>query len=90
MDVNMNKHYGTWIIAFCPDSDSFFVTDQRFFFWESKDVFRTKDAAIKYFEDNLSYFIDIKNEIMSKCIYEWKPENFVWFDNTCKKYELEK
>ena len=74
-----NTKYPTWIIAFCPDTNSFFVTNQRHFFWESEKEFSSENDGINYFERNISCFIDIANKI----IYTEK----VWLENTSKWYD---
>lgn len=30
---NFSDKYATWIIAYCLDTDSFFATNKRHFFW---------------------------------------------------------
>ncbi len=74
-----NTKHPTWIIAFCPDTNSFFVTNERYFFWQSEEEFNSENDGINYFEHNISYFIDIANEI----IHTEK----VWLDNTSKWYQ---
>ena len=56
----------TWIIAFCPDSNSFFVTNQRAFYWEYQKKFESEKSAIEYFESNVDYFLGVNDEIMSE------------------------
>ena len=75
-----NTKYPTWIIAFCPDINSFFVTNQRHFFWESEEEFNSENDGINYFEQNISYFIDIANKTIHT--------NKVWLENTSKWYKL--
>jgi hypothetical protein len=36
---NFSDKYATWIIAYCLDTDSFFATNKRHFFWEYNDEF---------------------------------------------------
>lgn len=86
-EIDFSKHFDTWTIAYCPDTDEFFATDQRYFFWELNNAFSTKERAIEYFEAHISYFVDIKNNILDKMIYGYKPENRVYLMNTNKWYE---
>ena len=86
---SFNKHYDTWIIAYCPDTDEFFATDQRFFFWETEETYKTKEDAINCFESHISYFLNIKNKILSGFIYGYEPQDYVWLSNTMKKYYAE-
>ena len=36
---NFSTEHATWIIAYCIDADSFFCTNQRYFFWEHDKEF---------------------------------------------------
>ena len=80
--------YQTWIIAFCPDTDSFFVTNERYFFWEYEEGFGSEEAAIHYFGKHAKYFIKIEKEIMSGMMFEdkFKDIDKVWLENTQKWY----
>ena len=80
--------YPTWIVAFCPDTDSFFVTNERYFFWESEEVFDSEEAGIYYFEHHVQHYINIEKEIMSQMMFgdKYSNINMVWLDNTQKWY----
>lgn len=45
-DENFSDKYATWVIAYCLDTDSFFVTNQRHFFWEYNDEFQCENDAV--------------------------------------------
>lgn len=60
---NFNTEYPIWIIAYCIDTDSFFVTNQRHFFWQHEKEFPSEKDAIEYFETNVNEFIEKHNEI---------------------------
>ncbi len=83
-----NTKYPTWIIAFCPDTDSFFATDGRHFFWEYKEEFESEDAAIHYFEKHAKYFITIEEEMLNDMMLgnKFKDIDKVWLENTQKWY----
>ena len=85
---SFNTKYPTWIIAFCPDTDSFFATDGRHFFWEYKEEFESEDAAIHYFKQHAKYFIKIEKEIMSNMMLRDKSKDIdkVWLENTQEWY----
>lgn len=83
---SFSKKYSTYIIGYCPDTDEFFVTRHRHFYWESGRDFKTKEDAIGYFESNVQYFIHVKNHILMSCIQFYKPEDKVWLSNTDKWY----
>lgn len=81
---DFNTKYPTWIIAFCPDTASFFVTNQRHFFWQSYEDFNSKESAINYFENHIQYFVDIQNKLIPTTC----NVNKVWLDNMSKWYEV--
>lgn len=85
-DKDPLKEYETWIIAYSPRGDAFFTTRNRSLFWESETEFETKQEAIGYFRNNVEYFIGIKNEILTKCIPSYKPEDKVWLADTGEYY----
>lgn len=59
--------YDTWIIAYCIDTDSFFCTNQRHFFYEFEKEFPSEKAAIVYFKSHLFYFQNIRSDIAKQC-----------------------
>lgn len=85
----LNTKYPTWIIAFCPDTNSFFATNERHFFWESEEEFDSEESAINYFKKQTQHFIDINNLIMGE-YYPYPNGDVakkVWLDNTNMWYE---
>ena len=60
--ANFNDEFDTYIIAFCPDTDTFFITNQIYFYWESDKEFNTYNEAYNYFISHLTYFRDIRNK----------------------------
>lgn len=77
LEDSFNKEYETYIIAFCPDIDLFFVTNQRHFYYEHEKEFIDKVSAIKYFDENIDEFVNIHTNIMSECIYAYKPTSIL-------------
>lgn len=67
MSYDATNPHNTFVIAFCPDIDTFFVTNERDFFWETQQDFETKEDAIKYIKLNIEYFKNIHNQIMGEC-----------------------
>lgn len=55
---DFNTTFPTWIIAFCPDTDSWFVTNQRFFYYEYEKEFATKGEGIAFFKNNPNIFYE--------------------------------
>ena len=70
--------YPTWIIAFCPDTFSFFVTNERHFFWESEEEFDSEEAGINYFENHIQRFLTVAN------LRDYTER--IWLENTQKWY----
>ena len=83
-----NTKYTTWIIGYCPDTDSFFATEQRHFFWETENDFNSEREAIEYFESNLQYFIEIRNMALSMMFSADVSDNYCYLENTSKKYMI--
>lgn len=48
--------FDTYILAFCPDTDSWFATNQRFFYYEYPKEFKTENEAIEFFINNPTIF----------------------------------
>lgn len=61
---NFSDKYATWIIAYCLDTDSFFATNKRHFFWEYNDEFQCENDAVNYFRNHLDEFRDARKEIL--------------------------
>lgn len=81
MPKDAMQPHDTWIIAFCPDTDSFFATNQRAFFWETEEEFETEEDAIHYFDKQRHYFTEIENKIMNHIVYGWKQSGKVFLEN---------
>lgn len=81
-----SKEYATWIIAYCPDTNEFFVTRQRGFFWEDDTQYESKDAAIQAFTHNVPKYVLIKNDIMKNMGQQMMLDDKVWLSNTEKWY----
>ena len=92
MPDDATQPHDTWIIAFCPDTDSFFATNQRCFFWDTEDVgidpFSSEEAAISFFENHLKYFGSIERGIMEEMIMGGWIVDAIYLENTGKKYCL--
>ena len=48
-DWDFGKEYETYILAFCPDLDCWFATNQRRFYYEYPKEFQTEKEAIIFF-----------------------------------------
>lgn len=77
---DFSTKFETYVIAFCPDLDSWFVTNERFFYYEYEKEFKTEEEGIKFFKDNPKIFYDeeIRMNVYKPSFYK----NGVWLDNT--------
>ena len=66
--MNFNTEFPTWIIAFCPDTDSWFATNKRFFYYEFPKEFDTEQEAIEYFVEHLQELYELNEELV-----EYRP-----------------
>lgn len=60
---NFSDTFSTYILAFCPDTDSWFATNERYFFYEYPMDFPSEEAAIGYFKRNPEAFLKIEKEM---------------------------
>ena len=79
-DENFSKSYSTWIIAYCLDTNSFFVTNQRHFFWEYDNEFSCENDAINYFKTHLDEFWKIRNGILNST-GGWNTNSDLYLEN---------
>lgn len=82
---NFSDKYTTWIIAYCLDTDSFFATNQRHFFWEYDDEFQCENDAINYFRNHLNEFRNARKEILSNC-GGWSIDKDLFLENTKESF----
>lgn len=83
---SFNTKYPTWIIAYCVDTDSFFVTNERHFFWQYEKEFLSEENAIEYFENHVNEFIEKHNEI-AKNVGGGRYNNYhIFLKNTERMY----
>lgn len=78
--VNFDTKFPTYILAFCPDTDSWFATNERAFFYEYPMDFPNEEAAIGYFKRNPEVFMNLEKEMMT-----YRPsflEGGVYLENT--------
>lgn len=63
--VNFDTKFPTYILAFCPDTGSWFATNERAFFYEYPMDFPNEEAAIGYFKRNPEVFMNLEREMMT-------------------------
>jgi hypothetical protein len=87
-DLSLGKEYETYILAFCPDLDCWFATNQRCFYYEYPKEFQTENEAIKFFINNPNIFLDkeIEMEVYKPSFYE----NGVYLSNIKKLIKVSK
>lgn len=79
-EYEFSTEFSTYILGFCPDTDSWFATNQRFFFYEYPMGFPNEETAIEYFKRNPEVFYNLEKEMG---IY--RPSFYndgVWLENT--------
>ena len=81
-----SKQFETWIIAYCPDTDSFFATDQRFFWWEDiEQEFKSEEDAINHFRKNIMKYIMARNKFDEEM--KGIPNfDYIYFENTKERF----
>ena len=79
--------YATWIIAYCLDTDSFFATSQRHFYWEYNDEFQCENDAIKYFRNNLNEFWNARKDILSHA-GGWSIDRDLFLENRKEGFNI--
>lgn len=82
---NFSDTFPTWIIAYCIDTDSFFCTNQRYFFLEYNIEFQNENDAINYFRNNINKFKEIRNEIADNCGGIQK-DGCIYLENTKERW----
>ena len=77
---DFSTKFATWIIAYCPDTNSWFCTNQRFFYYEYPDEFHCENDAINFFENHTDEFIKLNCEIYGRKVIS------SFLENTRKEY----
>lgn len=84
---NYSDIHSTWIIAFCPDTNSFFVTNQRHFYWEYYDEFPCENDAIKYFRNHIKEFQNERKRILEET-GGWSVTSELFLENTGESFKV--
>ena len=83
-----SQTFDTYVIAYCPDTGEFFATNERGFFWEYDVTFATEIDAINYFTENIGWFSDTEERILSEVMPGHKHDGRVWLANTKQLYSV--
>lgn len=84
---NLNKPYPTFIIVYCHDTNSFFISKQRCFNYNYYKEFLTENESINYFKTHLLEFQNMRKSILNK-IGGWDFKSDLFLDNTNKRCQL--
>lgn len=85
-EYDFSTEFPTWIIAFCPDLDTWFVTNKRFFYYEYGKEFDSEQDGIEFFRNNAKIFFDIETKMNV-----YKPSFYecgVWLENINELIEV--
>jgi hypothetical protein len=63
MEVDFSAKFPTWILAYCVDTNSWFCTNERFFYYEYPAEFSSEDEGVKYFKDHVTEFFKLSREM---------------------------
>lgn len=77
--------FDTYILGYCPDTLSWFATNQRFFYFEYDKEFSTKEEAEKYFREHAKEFYEIELKIT-----DYRPsfaDKTIYLDISAKERE---
>lgn len=76
---NFSTEFPTYIIAYCPDMDDFFVTNTRFYYYEYNKEFNSYSEGESYFMNHLEEFFEIRKSMSDAIPYYYGHENELWF-----------
>ena len=77
---DFDSEFPTYIIAFCPDTDSWFVTNKRFFYYEYPVEFEDENSGISYFKEHAEIFVKLEEDMKIERYSEYRCG--VWLYNT--------
>ena len=55
-EYDFNTEFSTWIIAYCVDTNSWFCTNKRFFYYEYPYEFQCENDAVNYFINHICVY----------------------------------
>ena len=77
---NFSEEFPTYVIGYCPDTNSWFITKQRYWFFQFDEEFATYDEALNFFNNNKEMILDKQNEILARCFYKHAPTTEVYLE----------
>jgi hypothetical protein len=81
---SFSKKFPAWIIAYCVDTNSWFCTNQRFFYYQYLKEFQCENDAIDYFEHHVDEFVELNIEIRKELNQPYN--NCVFLENNAITY----
>lgn len=86
--MDFSTKFETYVLAFCPDTDSWFATNERFFYYEFPKEFLNEESAIEFFKNNpnLFYEEEIRMQVYKPSFYLEK----VRLENTNELIDIKK
>ena len=70
---NFNEEFPTYVIGYCPDINSWFITKQRYWAFQFNEEFNCYDEALNFFNNNQEMILNKQNEILAKCFHNHTP-----------------
>ena len=69
IEVNepFNTEYDTYVIGYCVDTNEWFITNERHWFFQFDEEFETYEGAYQWFVDNIRIISDKQVEILTSC-----------------------
>lgn len=83
MEVDFSTEFPTWILAYCVDTNSWFCTNKRFFYYEYPVEFESEEEGISYFKNHITEFFELSREMYPK------RTNNTFFENTMEEFTEE-
>lgn len=60
---DFNTEFDTYILAYCPDTCSWFATNKRFFYFEYPKEFGSEEEALEFIRNHAHIFLDFEESL---------------------------
>jgi hypothetical protein len=74
---DFNKEFNTYVIAYCVDTNSWFITKQRYWYFQFDNEFNTYNEALEFFGSNQDMILDQQHKMEQT----YKPSTKVILEN---------
>jgi hypothetical protein len=78
VDEDFSTIYDTYVVAYCPDTNSWFITNERHWYFQFENEFASWDDGYLWFSNNLGLVIDTQNEMLQS--NNQKLKDCAWLD----------